>query len=146
VDPRAPRRWLVRWLAQRPATRSWKLDRLRAGGERVLLYVPARNRCAGDPSVSDNVIEYNVVTTSTGLVSAGLPKRVGISDHWDSRAGVGNVFRFNDVHNNPGGIAQVSAVALQGNPVAASAFVSALRHDRRVVRIGCTNALKIHTP
>ena len=100
---------------------------------------------AGKPSVADNVIEYNVVINSTGLVDAGVPKGVGISDSWESRPGTGNVFRFNDVFNNPGGIAKVEAVVLHGNTSAAPVFVNARRHDYRVVRIGPRNVPKIQT-
>ncbi len=95
---------------------------------------------AGDSSVSGNVVERNVIMNSTGLPTAGDAQGVGISDCWDGAPGSGNWFARNDVFANPGGIANVTGVALAGNidaqpPPDQSSEPRFPRHDRQPARL-----------
>ena len=87
---------------------------------------------SGDPVVSNNLIEHNIVVNSTGLVDAGLGKGVGISDYWQGSAGTGNVFQHNDCYGNSGGVSAVSHVRTVGNATSNPQFVNAAAHDYRL--------------
>jgi hypothetical protein len=86
-----------------------------------------------DTGVSGNLIEHNVIMNSTGLSAAGDAKGVGISDYWDGSPGASNRFARNDVFANPGGIANVSGVALSGNTTVNPQLTSPANHDFRVM-------------
>jgi hypothetical protein len=82
----------------------------------------------GGASTGD-LIDHNVVTNSTGLPDAGLPRGVGISE---SDPGANNTFQSNDVFNNPGGIGNDPSLKLTANTTTNPGLADASAHDYSV--------------
>ena len=79
-------------------------------------------------TVSGNQIYNNIITSSTGLPSEGIPGQA-IHDLYGGRPGTGNAFHNNDLFHNPGGMGHLTAVRAYGNTHTMPRFVDAVRHD-----------------
>jgi hypothetical protein len=84
----------------------------------------------GGPGVAGNMIDNNVIINSTGLVKAGLFQGVGIVECCG--LGSGNIFRSNDVFNDPGGIGLLRHVQAYDNLNTDPQFIDAANHDYQV--------------
>jgi hypothetical protein len=86
---------------------------------------------AGGSSVSNNLVEHNVVSNSTSLPNAGLSQGVGFSTCCG--LGTGNQFNNNDVWNNPGGVGTpTTGLTISGNITSDPLFVNSPAHNYAV--------------
>jgi hypothetical protein len=68
----------------------------------------------GTSATSNNVIDHNVITNSTGLPDAGTTGQC-VSDWWEGAPGTNNTFSDNDCYADPDGVGSTSAVTMSGN-------------------------------
>jgi hypothetical protein len=82
----------------------------------------------GTSATSNNTIDHNVVTNSTGLSRSGTTG-VAILDWWPGTPGTGNTFDNNDCFNNPAGVSQAAAVTQSGNITTNPDMVNPAQHE-----------------
>jgi hypothetical protein len=82
----------------------------------------------GSAQVAGNMIDHNIVMNSTGPIDTGL-NGVGVS----TCCGIGpnNVFKDNDLYNNPGGIAAASGMTVTDNTTTNPQLADPTHHDYR---------------
>jgi hypothetical protein len=85
----------------------------------------------GTSATSNNTIDHNVVTNSTGLSRSGTTG-VAILDWWPGTPGTGNTFDNNDCFNNPAGVSQAAAVTQSGNITTNPDMVNPAQHEYQI--------------
>jgi hypothetical protein len=97
-------------------------------------------------ATSGNQIYHNVVTNSTGLPDAGMPRGYAVSDYWPATPGSGNIFLANDSFNNAGGISYTTHVTLSANITSDPRFSDPAVHDYRLLPGSPVSGFGLWTP
>jgi hypothetical protein len=94
----------------------------------VIDHVGSGFTVGGTSATSNNVIDHNIVTNSTGLPNAGT-KGQCLGDYWETAPGTGNTFNRNDCFQNPDGVGSATAVSMVGNTTTDPRFVDPGTHN-----------------